>query len=118
MVLLLTVIIAIVSFLLILVVLAQNPKGGGLNASFGGGQAASQIMGAANSTNFLERLTWGLAGTLLALCLFMGVVFQGGQTGGNTGVNVDPSSVITTPTTPAPNPGGMAPLPTGTDPGM
>lgn len=115
MVLLLTVIIALVSFLLILVVLVQNPKGGGLNASFGGGQAANQIMGAANSTNLLERITWGLAGTLLALCLFMGVFFKGAQTGGNgTGVDVDPSGVITTPTAPPPTNGQTAPLPTNT----
>ncbi|MCP4439036.1 MAG: preprotein translocase subunit SecG [Aureispira sp.] len=115
MVLLLTVLIALISFLLILVVLVQNPKGGGLNASFGGGQAANQIMGAANSTNLLEKITWALAGSLLALCLITGVFFKGGQTGGN-GIDVDPSGVITTPT--APTGGGTtAPLPGGgTDP--
>lgn len=54
------VLIAIVGFLLVLVVLIQNPKGGGVDANFGG-QAANQIFGASNSIDFVEKLTWGLA---------------------------------------------------------
>lgn len=79
MVLLLTILIAFISVLLILVILIQNPKGGGLNASFGG-NAANQIVGAANSTDMLEKVTWGLASSLLLLCLATGVFFKGGTT--------------------------------------
>tara|TARA_S200000501_G_C20800830_1_gene733963 strand:- start:146 stop:409 length:264 start_codon:yes stop_codon:yes gene_type:complete len=49
-------------------VLVQNPKGGGLSSSFGGG-ASNQIMGAKNTTDFLEKATWTLAVTLIILSL-------------------------------------------------
>jgi len=75
MVLALTILIAIISVFLILIILLQNPKGGGLSSTFGGGQAANQIMGAANSSDFLEKGTWGLATALLALCLVTGTFF-------------------------------------------
>ena len=64
----LVVLIAIVSVLLMLVVLVQNPKGGGLDATFGG-KGAQQVLGAARSTNFMEQLTWYLFIALIALCL-------------------------------------------------
>ncbi len=58
----------ITSILLVLIVLVQNPKGGGLSSSFGGG-ASNQIMGAKNTTDFLEKATWTLAVTLIILSL-------------------------------------------------
>lgn len=64
----LVVLIAIVSVLLMLVVLIQNPKGGGLDATFGG-KGAEQVLGAARSTNFMEKLTWYLFIALVVLCL-------------------------------------------------
>jgi preprotein translocase subunit SecG len=54
--------------LLMAVVLIQNPKGGGLDASFGG--QAQQLFGAARSTDFVEKATWVLAATLIVLCIF------------------------------------------------
>lgn len=62
----LTVLIVIVCILLVLVVLAQNSKGGGLAAGFTGG---SQMMGVKKTTDFIEKLTWGLASALVILCL-------------------------------------------------
>tara|TARA_B100000959_G_scaffold262014_1_gene300051 strand:+ start:1524 stop:1826 length:303 start_codon:yes stop_codon:yes gene_type:complete len=53
--------------LLVLVVLVQNPKGGGLSSTFGGG--SNQIMGAKKTTDFLEKSTWTLAITLISLSL-------------------------------------------------
>ncbi|MDC0908800.1 preprotein translocase subunit SecG, partial [Flavobacteriales bacterium] len=50
------------------VVLVQNPKGGGLSSSFGGG-AGNQIMGAKKTTDFLEKTTWTLAIILIVLSL-------------------------------------------------
>lgn len=64
----LTVFIALVSVLLIAAVLIQNPKGGGIDANFGGGQA-QQLFGAARSTDFVEKATWVLAGALIVLCV-------------------------------------------------
>ncbi len=55
--------------LLILVVLAQNPKGGGLSSQFGGSGGASQIMGVQKTGDILEKLTWGFAIALLTLTL-------------------------------------------------
>lgn len=52
--------------LLALVVLAQNPKGGGLAAGFTGAQ---QIGGVQRTSDFLEKGTWTLAGALMVLCL-------------------------------------------------
>lgn len=51
------ILILIVSVVLALVVLVQNSKGGGLAANF---SAPNQIMGVRKTTDFLEKLTWGL----------------------------------------------------------
>ena len=61
------ILIMIASILLVLVVLMQNPKGGGLSSTFGGG--GNQIMGAKKTTDFLEKATWTLAITMIALIL-------------------------------------------------
>jgi preprotein translocase subunit SecG len=70
---LLVILIAIVSLLLILIIMVQNPKGGGLNSAFGGTAEAQKIMGAARSTDILERFTWYLGGALLLLTLIAGL---------------------------------------------
>jgi preprotein translocase subunit SecG len=64
----LTVLIALVCVLLMAAVLIQNPKGGGVDSTFGG-QSANQLFGAAKSTDFIEKLTWGLAAALFGLCV-------------------------------------------------
>jgi preprotein translocase subunit SecG len=62
------ILILVVAVLLVLLIMVQNPKGGGLSSSFGGG--GSQSMGGVQSTNnFLDKSTWTLAITLLALIL-------------------------------------------------
>lgn len=43
--------------LLVLLVLAQNSKGGGLSSQFGG-SGASNIIGVKKTGDLLERLTW------------------------------------------------------------
>ncbi len=62
-----TVLIIIVCILLSLIVLVQNPKGGGLSAQFGGFN--NQIMGVKRTTDFLEKSTWTLAIALLGFGL-------------------------------------------------
>lgn len=59
------VLILIASILLILAVLAQNPKGG-MAANFG---VSNQVMGARQSADFLEKFTWSLAISIVALSL-------------------------------------------------
>ncbi len=62
----LTIIIILVSVLLALVVLIQNPKGGGIVSGIIG---SSQVMGVKKTSDFIEKLTWGLALSLAILCL-------------------------------------------------
>ena len=62
------ILIIITSILLVLVILVQNPKGGGLSNSFSGG-GVNQIMGAKKTTDFLEKATWTLAIALISLSL-------------------------------------------------
>ncbi len=61
-----TILALIVSLLLVLVVLVQNSKGGGLSSGF---SSSNQFMGAPKTTDVLEKATWSLAGALLFLCI-------------------------------------------------
>ncbi len=101
---LITVLIFIVCILLVLIVLVQNSKGGGLASNF---QSSGQVMGVRKTADFLEKATWALAGALLFLAI-MGSAFIQREEGGadqsriqqqidNT---VDPTQVPTFPTTP------------------
>ncbi len=47
--------------------MVQNPKGGGLSSSFGGG--AQQMGGVQKTTDFLDKSTWILGSLLLILIL-------------------------------------------------
>lgn len=76
----LTVLIALICVLLMLVVLIQNPKGGGVDSTFGG-QGANQMFGAAKSSDFIEKLTWGLAIALFAMCIITVLVVNGQSVG-------------------------------------
>lgn len=59
------VLIVIACVLIVLTVLAQSPKGG-MAANFG---ASNQVMGVRQTTDFLEKFTWGLAVSIVVLCL-------------------------------------------------
>lgn len=61
-----SILILIASILLILIVLIQNSKGGGLASGF---SSSNQIMGVRKTTDFLEKATWTLAGTVVALSI-------------------------------------------------
>ncbi|NNE29224.1 MAG: preprotein translocase subunit SecG [Saprospiraceae bacterium] len=73
----LTIGITLISILLMGVVLIQNPKGGGVDATFGG-NATNQMLGAAKSTDFIEKLTWYLAVALFVLCVLAAMMSGGG----------------------------------------
>jgi preprotein translocase subunit SecG len=60
------VLIILVCVFLALIVLIQNPKGGGLDSSF---SSANQIGGVQRTADFLEKGTWSLAVVLFVLCL-------------------------------------------------
>ncbi|MCG9791337.1 preprotein translocase subunit SecG [Flavobacterium algicola] len=88
------VLITIVCFLLIVVIMVQNPKGGGLSSTLGG---STQMGGVQKTTDFLDKSTWTLATILIALILLSTLSF--------TGTLSDTDSKIidnTTPAAPAP----------------
>ncbi|MEG1635731.1 MAG: preprotein translocase subunit SecG, partial [Rikenellaceae bacterium] len=59
------VLIVVASILLILAVLAQHPKSG-MAANFG---VSNQVMGVRQTTDFLEKFTWGAAIAIIVLSL-------------------------------------------------
>ena len=58
------VLIVVLSVLLTLFVLVQNSKGGGLAAGF---SSSNQIMGVRKTTDFVEKMTWGLVAAIVVL---------------------------------------------------
>ena len=68
--------IVFVCFLLVLVIMVQNPKGGGLSSSFGGG--TQQMGGVQKTSDFLDRSTWILATLLLSLILVSNITLSSG----------------------------------------
>jgi preprotein translocase subunit SecG len=75
-----TILIIIACLLLSLIVLIQNPKGGGLSSGF---QSANQIGGVKRTADFLEKSTWTLGIGIMVLCLFS-ASFNNISTTGNT----------------------------------
>jgi preprotein translocase subunit SecG len=61
------VLIVLASSILGLIVLVQNPKGGGLAGNIAG--FSNQFMGVKQTTDVLEKGTWIFAGVIGALCL-------------------------------------------------
>jgi preprotein translocase subunit SecG len=61
------ILVIIASVVLGLIVLIQNPKGGGLSASLGG--FSNQLMGVKQTTDVLEKGTWVFAALVGILCL-------------------------------------------------
>jgi len=64
----------IASVLLVIVVMAQNPKGGGLSSTFGG--ASSAQFGVQRTNDFMEKSTWTL-GTVIIVLILISVVVTG-----------------------------------------
>ncbi|GAB2466852.1 hypothetical protein GCM10011375_32310 [Hymenobacter qilianensis] len=111
--------IIFVCLLLALVVLAQNPKGGGLSNQFGSGGAAN-LMGVKRTGDLLERLTWGFALGLMVLTLGTHMIIGGGTDGPARSINQERALQTQLPATPAPTapgatvPGATAPAASGT----
>ncbi len=64
--------------------MVQNPKGGGLSSTFGGGGAS---MGGVQSTNtFLDKSTWTLAAVMIALILLTNFTLKPGNSDSKSGL--------------------------------
>ncbi len=111
----LIVFICILTVLLILIVLVQNSKGGGLSGEFGG-LGSNQLMGVKKTTDLLEQITWGLGAGIMVLTLACYLLVD--RTGGAQfdSINVDKAQTKTLPGSglTAPSPGGA--VPAGTAP--
>ena len=75
------ILVIIASVVLGLIVLVQNPKGGGLSSSFGG--FGNQIMGVKQTTDVLEKGTWLFAAIVGILCI-VSPAFMPKEGGGST----------------------------------
>ena len=76
----LIIITIIICVLLGLIVLIQNPKGGGLSSNFAG---SSQLMGVQKTGDILEKGTWVLAISIMVLSLIINVSVKGGAQKGD-----------------------------------
>jgi len=87
------VLIIIASAVLGMIVLIQNPKGGGLSGTFGG--FSNQLMGVKQTTDILEKGTWIFAAIVGLLCLVSPAFIpkQGSASGDDIikGINASPA---------------------------
>lgn len=98
---LLVTISVIIAVLLIIVVLLQSSKGGGLAGSFGGVGQFGAVFGTRRTADFLSKLTWWLAGSLMILAIIINLFFLPGKMGDKQKESIIQSSKQSVPTTPA-----------------
>jgi len=79
MTLLFVILVVIASVALGLIVLIQNPKGGGLAGNVAG--FSNQFMGVKQTTDVLEKGTWIFSAVIGLLCLFSVIFIRGGNSG-------------------------------------
>ncbi|MDQ3108600.1 MAG: preprotein translocase subunit SecG [Bacteroidota bacterium] len=84
MAILLAILIILTCTILILAVLVQNPKGGGLASGFSSG---SQVMGVRRTADFLEKATW-----TLAVLLFVFSIASSSSAGQSSGTGTEGTS--------------------------
>jgi preprotein translocase subunit SecG len=100
------ILVIIASIVLGLIVLVQNPKGGGLSSSFGG--FGNQIMGVKQTTDVLEKGTWLFAAIVAILCIVSPAFIPKDGKGAGTNkellenVNTKPNAAPASKTTAAP----------------
>src|SRR5262245_9555100 len=95
------IIVILASVILGLIVLVQNPKGGGLAGNIAG--FSNQFMGVKQTTDVLEKGTWIFAGVIGVLCLVSTLFISGGSSsngGASNKVSTQPVQQA-----PAANPG-------------
>ncbi|MDG4946963.1 preprotein translocase subunit SecG [Weeksellaceae bacterium KMM 9713] len=93
-----------ICLILTLVILSQNPKGGGLSSTFGGG--GSQMFGVQRTNDFLDKATWTLAAIIAAVVILANVMLP--RTGGQ---NLVPDIPVLENTLPQATPGDGADAP-------
>ena len=96
-----SILVLMACILLILIVLVQNSKGGGLAANFTG---STQVMGVRKTADFLEKATWTLAASLLFFSLLASATIPRGNDTDRSIIEeqidnaIDPSTIPNLPT--------------------
>ena len=98
--------IILFAVLLVLVILAQNSKGGGLTSQFGG-SSASNIIGVKKTGDLLEKLTWGFIIAIMVLSLSTNLLTPNAGTGTND--ILERAGEQAPPVNPAPNLNDLSP---------
>ncbi len=109
------ILIILASVILGLIVLIQNPKGGGLSGNIAG--ISNQFMGVKQTTDVLEKGTWIFGGLIAVLCIVSVVFMPKNVSSGvedrlNQATGAPAPAPKTTPMVPAPAP-APAPTPAG-----
>ena len=60
----------LICIILVLLILIQNPKGGGLSSGF---SSSNNIIGVQRTGDFLENGTWGLAITIMVIAIIINI---------------------------------------------
>ena len=92
--------IVIFSALLIVLILVQNPKGGGISGEFSS-SGATQMFGVKKTGDIVEQLTWGFSVAILVLVLATNFTLSDTKEA-STSVNVEKAATKTVPVAPAP----------------
>ncbi|WP_442794411.1 preprotein translocase subunit SecG [Pelobium manganitolerans] len=74
----------LISILLVLIILIQNPKGGGLSSGF---SSSNNIIGVKRTGDFLENGTWGLAIAIMVIAILVNI------SGPNSGTSTKDSKI-------------------------
>ncbi len=98
--------------LLVLIILAQNSKGGGLTSQFGG-SGASNIIGVKKTGDLLEKLTWGFIIAIIVLSLSTNFIVP--TSSGSTNEIFDKASEQAAPAPAVPKLNGSGTSPESTD---
>lgn len=87
------ILVILASVILGLIVLIQNPKGGGLTSGFGG--IGNQLMGVKQTTDVLEKGTWLFAAIVGLLCVLSPMFIP--KSGGSSSANDELIKGVTAP---------------------
>jgi len=111
----LSILIILVCVLLTLIVLIQNPKGGGIASNF---MSTNTFIGAKQQVELIEQITWSFVGGLVVLCIAFAAIVGNGS-GGTAetkesiiGKSEMPMPGTSAPTMPAQQQQAPAPAPT------
>lgn len=94
------ILIIVACVVLSLIVLVQNPKGGGLAGNIAG--FSNQFMGVKQTTDVLEKGTWIFAAVIAILCLTSSFFITGSGSGRDRLENVNPAGAGRAPANAAP----------------